>query len=56
LLAVEGQQVQTVAELLTRVSALKPGQPAHMTVLRQSDQIEVTVTPGQRPKAKSAPH
>ena len=55
LLAVEGQQVQTVAELLTRVSALKPGQPARMTVLRQSDQIEVTVTPGQRPKAKSAP-
>jgi serine protease DegQ len=56
LLAVEGQQVQTVAELLTRVSSLKPGQPARMTVLRQSDQIEVTVTPGQRPKAKSAPH
>ena len=56
LLAVEGQQVQTVAELLTRVSALKPGQPARLTVLRQSEQIELTVTPGQRPKAKTPPH
>jgi len=26
-----------------------------MTVLRQNDQIEVTVTPGQRPKVKSPP-
>jgi S1-C subfamily serine protease len=52
LLAVEGQQVKSVAELLARVSALKPGQAAHVTVLRQTDQIDLTVTPGQRPKAK----
>ena len=55
LLSVQGQQIQTVAELLTRVSALKPGQTANMTVLRQSDQIEMVVVPAQRPKAKSAP-
>jgi len=55
LLAVEGQQVKTVAELLARVSALKPGRAARMTVLRQNDQIELTVTPGQRPKAKASP-
>ena len=55
LLAVEGQQVKSVAELLARVSALKPGQAAHVTVLRQSDQIDLIVTPGQRPKAKVPP-
>lgn len=55
LLAVEGQQVKSVAELLARVSALKPGQAALVTVLRQSDQIDLTITPGQRPKAKVQP-
>ena len=55
LLAVEGQQVKSVAELLARVSALKPGQAARVTVLRQSDQIDLTITPGQRPKAKVPP-
>jgi Do/DeqQ family serine protease len=55
LLSVEGETVRNVAELLTRVSALKPGQPARMKVLRQNDEIELTVTPGQRPKVKPAP-
>jgi S1-C subfamily serine protease len=55
LLSVEGEAVRNVAELLTRVSALKPGQPAHMKVLRQNDEIELTVTPGQRPKVKPTP-
>jgi Do/DeqQ family serine protease len=55
LLSVEGEVVRNVAELLTRVSALKPGQPARMKVLRQNDEIELTVTPGQRPKVKPAP-
>ena len=55
LLSVEGEAVRNVADLLTRVSALKPGQPARVKVLRQNDEIELTVTPGQRPKAKPAP-
>ena len=55
LLSVEGEAVRNVAELLTRVSALKPGQPARMKFLRQNDEIELTVTPGQRPKVKPAP-
>jgi Do/DeqQ family serine protease len=55
LLSVQGEPVRNVAELLSRVSALKPGQPARMKVLRQSDEIELTVTPAQRPKAKTVP-
>jgi S1-C subfamily serine protease len=55
LVSVQGQPIQTVAELLARVSALKPGQAAQMTVLRQADQIDVMVVPGQRPKAKTSP-
>ena len=55
LVSVQGQQIQTVAELLARVSALKPGEPSRMTVLRQADQIELMVVPGQRPKVKNSP-
>ncbi|MSQ65791.1 MAG: PDZ domain-containing protein [Limnohabitans sp.] len=53
LLAIDGQPVKTVAELLARVSALKPGQVARVTVMRQNDTIEMSVIPGQRPKAKA---
>jgi len=55
LLAVEGQAVQTVAELLAKVSALKPGRPARLKFLRNNQEIEFAVTPAQRPRAKSAP-
>ena len=55
LLAVEGQPVQTVPELLAKVSALKPGRPARLKFLRKNEEIEFAVTPAQRPRAKSAP-
>jgi S1-C subfamily serine protease len=55
LLAVEGQPVQTVPELLAIVSALKPGRPARLKFLRKNEEMEFAVTPAQRPRAKSAP-
>ena len=55
LVSVEGQSVQTVPELLAKVSALKPGEPARLQVSRQGEDIEYTVTPAQRPRAKTAP-
>jgi len=55
MLAVQGQPVQTVSELLAQVAALKPGAQAHLRVLRKRDELELTVTPAQRPKVKTAP-
>jgi len=55
LLAVEGQPVQTVPELLAKVSALNPGRPARLKFLRKNEEMEFAVTPAQRPRAKSAP-
>ena len=55
LLAVEGQSIQTVAELLAKVSALKPGRPARLKFLRNSQELEFAVTPAQRPRVKSVP-
>jgi Do/DeqQ family serine protease len=53
MLAVEGKPVQTVSELLAQVSALKPGSTANLRVLRRSEELVLTVTPAQRPKAKA---
>ncbi len=39
-----------VGELLTSVSALKPGVPVKFTLLRQRVQVDIDVTPGLRPK------
>ena len=55
LLAVEGQSIQTVAELLAKVSALKPGRPARLKFLRNNQELEFAVTPAQRPRVKSVP-
>ena len=55
LLAVEGQPIQTVAELLAKVSALKPGRPARLKFLRNNQELEFAVTPAQRPRVKSVP-
>jgi Do/DeqQ family serine protease len=42
--------VANVSELMTNVAALKPGQPAKFRVQRREDGMELTVTPGLRPK------
>jgi hypothetical protein len=36
------------------VAALKPGQPAKFHVQRRDDDVELTVTPGLRPRARPA--
>jgi Do/DeqQ family serine protease len=42
--------VANVSELMTNVAALKPGQPAKFRVQRRDDAMDLTVTPGLRPK------
>jgi serine protease DegQ len=46
---VGGQAVRNVSELLTRVAALKPGQPVPFAVRRQNQALEINITPGVRP-------
>ncbi len=45
--------VNSVSELLSVVAALKPGKPVPFTVVRASGKLSVTVTPGQRQRAKA---
>ena len=47
-----GKTIASVAALLSGVSALPPGQPAPLTVLRQGKRMELSVTPAQRPAAQ----
>jgi Do/DeqQ family serine protease len=47
---VGSKAVANVSELMTNVAALKPGQPAKFRVQRRDDAVELTVTPGLRPK------
>ena len=53
--AVAGQSVSNVAELLSRVSALKPGQPAALSLSRRDHQFDLMVAPGVRPKPRPRP-
>ena len=53
--AVAGQPVRTVSELLTRISALPPGQAVAFAVQRRSDSVQVDVTPAQRPRPQRLP-
>ena len=52
ILAVAGQPVGNVSQLLTAVAALKPGVPAPLKVLRGDGSVEIEVTPGKRQRAK----
>jgi Do/DeqQ family serine protease len=49
---VAGQQIDNVSELLTIVAALKPGTPAEFKVQRRDDTMNMTVTPGLRPRPR----
>ena len=53
--AVAGQSVRNVAELLSRVSALKPGKPAALSLSRRDQQFDLMVSPGVRPKPRPHP-
>ncbi|MEJ8837975.1 trypsin-like peptidase domain-containing protein [Ramlibacter sp. AN1133] len=49
---VGGKDVANVSELLSTVAALKPGTATQFKLQRRDDGVEVTVTPGKRPKPK----
>jgi serine protease DegQ len=49
---VAGKPVSSVSDLLTGVAALKPGLASTFGLVRQSQKIELEVTPGVRPKPK----
>ncbi len=52
---VAGQPVQNVSELLTRVAGLKPGSAVSFSVRRQDRTLEISITPGVRPKPRRVP-
>jgi serine protease DegQ len=45
--------VENVSQLLTDVAALKPGQPAKFRIQRREEAVDLTVTPGLRPKTRN---
>jgi Do/DeqQ family serine protease len=53
--SVAGKDVHNVSELLSGVAALKPGASASFGVRRQDRTMEVSITPGVRPKPRRAP-
>jgi Do/DeqQ family serine protease len=49
---VGGKHIANVSELLTSVAGLKPGAPAQFRIQRRDEALEVSVTPGRRPKPR----
>ncbi|MGV3494670.1 MAG: S1C family serine protease [Ramlibacter sp.] len=49
---VGGKDVSNVSELLTLVASLKPGVATPFRLQRRDDTVDVTVTPGKRPKPR----
>ncbi|MDB5843116.1 MAG: peptidase and chymotrypsin/Hap [Polaromonas sp.] len=52
IMAVAGQPVRNVSQLLTAVAALKPGTPAPLKVLRGDGPVDISVTPAQRQRPR----
>ena len=50
--AVAGQDVRNVAELLTKVAGLKPGETSSFNLQRQDQKLSLDVVPGVRPKPR----
>ncbi len=50
--AVAGQDVRNVAELLTKVAGLKPGDASSFSLQRQDQKLSLDVVPGVRPKPR----
>ena len=46
---VAGQPVRNVAELLTQVASLKPGAPAEVNIWRRQGEVNLRLTPAERP-------
>jgi S1-C subfamily serine protease len=53
ILEVAGKPVGNVSELLTNVAALKPGTPAPFKIERRDDAMQLSVTPGLRPRPQA---
>jgi serine protease DegQ len=53
LIAVNGQPIKDVRELLSKVSELKPGAEATLSALRKNKELELRVQIGKRPKPKT---
>jgi S1-C subfamily serine protease len=51
---VAASPVGNVAELLSQVAALAPGQASQLQVLRDAKLLQLTVNPGIRPMNRSA--
>ncbi|MBI5275267.1 MAG: trypsin-like peptidase domain-containing protein [Burkholderiales bacterium] len=49
---VAGKPISTVSELLTSVAGLKPGEATKFRVQRKGDGVDLSVTPGKRPKPR----
>jgi S1-C subfamily serine protease len=49
---VGGKDVANVSELLSTVASLKPGTATPFKLQRREDNVDVTVTPGKRPKPR----
>jgi Do/DeqQ family serine protease len=49
---VAGRPVSNVSQLLGAVAALKPGEPASVTISRRDRRSDLTVVPGKRPSPK----
>ena len=47
---VQGEPVRTVSELLTRIAGLAPGVAAPFQIQRRGEQVELQITPNQRPR------
>ena len=50
---VGGQPVRSVSELLTRITALTPGQTTPFVVQRRGESVQASVTPVQRPRPRA---
>ena len=53
ILEVAGKQISAVPELLSSVAALKPGSAARFRLIRRDEPVDLSVTPGVRPKPKA---
>jgi S1-C subfamily serine protease len=51
--AIQGQAVRTHEDFVTRVGALKPGQKVRLTLFRDGQAKELTLTVGERPRLPS---
>ena len=53
ILRIDGKDIGDVTQLLSIVSALKPGSSSQFTLARKSQQMDVMVKPGTRPRPKA---